>query len=99
MESILQEYGLYAVGAISVLGGFELARWCFPDAPKSSALDAFDPSARAEKALDSANIGISLGIALIIFGILAIYGGYQGWTVNEVISTAGSWFSDSSDWF
>lgn len=73
----------YVIGVLAIFGGVELIRFSWPDAQTEHCgffggnHDCWQP----------AHLGVSCGALLIVLGAVSCFGGYNGWTMAEVLST------------
>jgi len=77
----MDHIGMFVLGILSVVGGFELMRYSWPDTKYE------DNCCDSVLDMQPARLGMTFGAVLILFGCFACYGGYCGWTMSHVLAT------------
>lgn len=77
----MDHIGMFLIGILSILGGAELVRHAWPEyGTEGCQHHTYDILAQP------ARLSMTAGIVLMVFGGVACYGGYCGWTVTRVLS-------------
>ncbi len=78
--------GLYIVGILALLGGIELVRYSWAES-RDEQSGTYGSAYGSGLESQPGHIGVTLGFVLVLFGFVAFYGGYSGWTIMKVLTT------------